>query len=404
MAAKLTETAASRAQVRAGKTQAFLWDAAVTGFGLRVLPAGSRTFWFQYRAAGKSRMVKIGTYPTTSVADARKAARVFAGEVARGLDPAAKRQAQRAHSATTLRTLLAEGGPYQHHLTHRRIVNGKMILSGLNRGLRHLMSRDVAIITRQDFVAAIDDIVADGRPGAAQDLRKFARTFLEWCVSTGRIIANPLAGLRNPKRSRAERLAAAANGGRALNDDELRRVWQAAGRFGSFGGLVRLALLTGLRRGELAQIERARDLLADRIVVQPEHAKTGVLHEVPLTDLMRQVIAGEPVTTNKLLFPSAVTGGRIKGWTNLITKIQHASGVSFRLHDLRRTARTLMSRLGVAEDIAELAIGHVRVDLIARYNKDQAWEGRCDAFARVNTHVESLIGGREGGAIIPLRG
>ena len=41
-----------------------------------------------------------------------------------------------------------------------------------------------------------------------------------------------------------------------------------------------------------------------------------------------------------------------------------------------------MSRLGVAEDIAELAIGHVRADLIARYNKDEAWEGRRDTFTR----------------------
>jgi hypothetical protein len=53
-----------------------------------------------------------------------------------------------------------------------------------------------------------------------------------------------------------------------------------------------------------------------------------------------------------------------------------------------------MSRLGVAEDIAELGIGHVRADLIARYNKDQAWEGRCDAFARVSAHIATLIGAR----------
>jgi hypothetical protein len=56
-----------------------------------------------------------------------------------------------------------------------------------------------------------------------------------------------------------------------------------------------------------------------------------------------------------------------------------------------------MSRLGVAEDIAELAIGHVRADL-ARYNKDQAWEGRSDAFARVSAHVAALIGARDGAA------
>ena len=63
-----------------------------------------------------------------------------------------------------------------------------------------------------------------------------------------------------------------------------------------------------------------------------------------------------------------------------------------------------MSRLGVVEDIAELAIGHVRADLIARYNKDDAWAGRCDAFERVSDHVAALIGAREGAAVIPLRG
>ena len=99
-----------------------------------------------------------------------------------------------------------------------------------------------------------------------------------------------------------------------------------------------------------------------------------------------------------------MAGGRIQGWTKLVAKLREASGVDFRLHDLRRTARTLMSRLGVPEDIAELAIGHVRADLIARYNKDQAWEDRCDAFARVSAHVESLIGAREGAAVIALRG
>jgi len=65
-----------------------------------------------------------------------------------------------------------------------------------------------------------------------------------------------------------------------------------------------------------------------------------------------------------------------------VTKLQQASGVDFRLHDLRRTCRTLMSQLGVAEDITELAIGNMRADLVRRCNKDQAWPGRIDAFER----------------------
>src|SRR5262249_28190257 len=154
------------------------------------------------------------------------------------------------------------------------------------------------------------------------------------------------------------------------------------------------ALLSALGRGELAQIERARDVLADRIVVRPEHSKTGNPHMVPLTPLMREVIADEPITTSALLFPSPVTCGRITGWPERVANLRQATGVDFRLHDLRRAARTLMSKLGVAEDIAELAIGHVRADLIARYNKDDAWTGRRDAFERVSAHVATAIGHR----------
>jgi len=408
MTKKLTEAIVSRARVGANQRQVFLWDGEVRGFGIRILPGGSRTFWYQYRTpggrSGKTRSVRIGAFPTVKLDDARKRAKVLAGQVAHGKDPAAERQEPKRRDSSTLRALLAEEGPYQRDLGRRGIVARKVILSGLNRGLHKFMSKDIADLTRQDFVSAIRAVEAAGKPGAAAELRKHSRALLEWAVDEGCASHNVLAGLRQPKRSRAERLKAASNGGRALSDDEIRTLWQTADNFGSFGGLVRLALLTALRRGELAQIERVRDILADRIVVRPEHAKTGAQHEVPLTQLMREVIAGSQVSTSPLVFPSSKTGGRLKGWTKLVAKLQRESGIDFRLHDLRRTARTLMSKLGVPEDIAELAIGHVRKDLVARYNKDDAWAGRRDAFTRVSDHVAALIGAREGAAVIPLRG
>jgi hypothetical protein len=54
--------------------------------------------------------------------------------------------------------------------------------------------------------------------------------------------------------------------------------------------------------------------------------------------------------------------------------------------------------------MAELAIGHARADLIARYNKDDAWAGRSEAITKVSNHVATLIGARAGAAVIPLRG
>jgi hypothetical protein len=116
---------------------------------------------------------------------------------------------------------------------------------------------------------------------------------------------------------------------------------------------------------------------------------------------MREIIAGEPITTSPLVFPSPKTGGRIKGWTKLVAKLQRDSGVT--LHDLRRTCRALMSRLGVDEDIAELAIGHVHDNLVRRYNFDEACEGRCDAFPKVSAHIECLIDAREGAEVTRCR-
>src|SRR5262249_60250814 len=143
-----------------------------------------------------------------------------------------------------------------------------------------LMTNAAAYPPRQDFVSAIVTIEAVGKPGAAEDLRKFARTLLEWCVSSGRAHSNVLAGLRQPKRSRAERLAAAANGGTALSDDQIRKLWQTASDFGSYGGLVRLALLTGARRGELPALER-NHLRADPTILLPEHPNTRAQHPAP---------------------------------------------------------------------------------------------------------------------------
>src|SRR5215469_15115720 len=169
MTRNLTETAVRRAGVPTiGQTM--IWDQAVTGFAVRILPGGSRTFWFQYRTSGgrsgKNRMVRIGSWPTVSLNTARKAARDLAGQVARGQDPAAERQEAKRRDSSMLRILLAEGGPYQHDLERRGIVARKVVLSGLHRGLNRLLSKDVAALTRADFVAAISALEAAGKPGA----------------------------------------------------------------------------------------------------------------------------------------------------------------------------------------------------------------------------------------------
>jgi integrase len=430
----LTKTKIEKTELSSGTRQRMLWDTVVSGFGVRCLPGGSRTFVFRYRPAGggrsvNPRLLRLGSFPSISLDDARAAARIHAGNVAKGLDPARQRAEERRRDRATLGKLLAGDGPYELHLKERGLVNIKTALSSLRRGLKAHMATDVAALSRNDIVTAIGELTKIGKRGAATDLRKFSRTFCEWTVEQGLAKFNPLAGLRTPSRTRLQRLRDAEDKGKALTDAELVAVWRAAQAIqdrsqrgeritGSFGGLVQLALLTGMRRGELSQLQRDRHILTgeraidnrgidgERIHLPKAITKTAADHDIPLTPLMRAVIAAQPRVSSQLLFPSRITGGRLKGWTKMVAALKDLSGVDVKLHDLRRTVRTLMSRLGEAEDIAELAIGHQRTDLVARYNKDKAWQARVAAFEKVSAHISALLAetADDRGNVVPMRG
>jgi integrase len=415
---RLTKRLIEQATVPPGKAEIWLRDSIVPGLVVRCLSGGTKTFMFWYRPEPggrrvKKRWVRIGSCSALTLDDARAVARIHAGEVAKGKDPARERAEERRRSRATLSKLLAEDGPYELNLKERGLVNIRPALSSLRRELKDHMTTDVAALSRGDIVAAIDALIRIGKRGAAADLRKFSRSFCEWAVAQGLARFNPMAGLRAPSHTRQQRLLLEQKG-KALSDREIVAVWRAAQTMvdraargepvtGTFGGLVQLALLTGLRRGELAQLEHYRHILTgeravtvrgiegERIHLPKTITKTAADHDIALTPLMRTVIAAQPRTTSALLFPSRITGGRLKNWTDLVTSLQRDASVDLRLHDLRRTARTLMSRLGVAEDVAELAIGHQRADLVARYNKDAAWPQRTEAFARVSQHIASLL-------------
>jgi integrase len=397
-----------------GRAEIWLRDTVVPGLVVRCLSGGSKTFAYRYRPQPGGRRVHprvltIGDYPALSLADARDAARIHAGEIAKGKDPARERAEKRRRCRATLSNLLEPDGLYQKHLERRGLVNVRTAMHALQRGLRAYMSSDVKDLTRADVVRAINALT----PGSAADLRKFANGFLEWTTAQGLTAHNVLAGLRLAGKTRQQRLLLEQKG-KALSDAEIVAVWRAAQALvdraaggeavtGTFGGLVQLALLAGLRRGELAQLERDRHILTgeravelrgidgERIHLPKTITKTAADHDIPLTPLMRAVIERQPKATSPLLFPSRRTGGRLKNWADPVMALQRDSSVDFQLHDLRRTCRTLMSRLDIAEDIAELAIGHQRAALIAKYNKDQAWPQRVAAFEKVSTHIASLL-------------
>lgn len=237
----LTDSVIRNAAMPAGKAQHYLHDDKLPGLALRMRATGGRTWVYLFTKPGVkgTQRKTLGAWPRFNERAARKAATIAAGEVVKGVDPndvkrEVKRQQQEEIQRTSLAVLIIEDGPYQTSLTERQVVNWKPAMSALRRGLKDHVDLAVGELTRRQIMAAVDKIAKTGKRGAAKDLRKHTNTFLEWCVSEGYVAHNVLAGYREPKETRAQRVGRRTKG-RALTDEEVINVWQAAGKLGAFG-------------------------------------------------------------------------------------------------------------------------------------------------------------------------
>lgn len=390
MKIKLTDANIRGLEVEPGKNEMLVWDAGLPGLALRV--GKTRRAWvYVYRPAGAGarsnpQKLGLGAWPAVTANAARQLAQIEAGRIAGGADPAATRRESRRKEAATVTAVLDD---YENSLERRRYANSKTTMSTLRRGMATFETRDIASLSRLELVDAIDRVAATGRPGASADLRKHLRTVLEWTTNKGLTPHNALAGLRRARATRAERIETDERG-RALTDKELASLWNTADAETVLGRYIRALILTGARRSELSRLSWSM-VADDRLVLPPSHTKQGRPHEIPVVPALRSILDACHRTKMPLVFASPVSGGEIKGWTQHVAKLRLGSGVDFTLHDLRRTMRSGLTRLGVDFNVAELMLAHQRDELDRIYNKDDQWAARVAAAKKWAEHVELIV-------------
>ena len=167
---------------------------------------------------------------------------------------------------------------------------------------------------------------------------------------------------------------------RVLDSGELRAIWQitAAGEF-PFDPFVRLLLLLGCRRGELAGMRRDElDLAAGLWHLSGERTKNELPRTIPLSRQAVAILAALPVFPGPFVF-GAVSGARpIQGFSKFKRRFDRrlaavVSVPNWTLHDLRRTMRTHLSALPISGVVAELMIGHAQLGIRAVYDRLGIW-------------------------------
>ncbi len=396
--AKLTDAVVSKAVIPEGKAEFTIWDTDVSGFGLR-MRGETKSYIISYRPAGQGRAantkrVKLGSPETIkTAAEARKIAFAMLGKVAAGGDPAKDRAEDKRRQKSRVSDLLDS---YEQDLTRRAYVARTMVMNLLRRGLKKHADKDIASLKGADYAAVIEALERSGLPGAAEEFRSRCRAFLAFCMTKAKVIdANPLYGFRRQRATRSDKLSKKEHG-RALSDEELVAIWFAASPDKVFGRFVRFLILSGCRRGEGAGVDRGMiDRGHNRVPViefPAAFVKQGRGHTVAVTPQLAHVLDACVIDArSNLLFPSIRTGGKMSGWNKMAAALVKECGVHFTFHDLRRTFRTGLSRLGVDTETAELALGHAREHLIEIYDRDNGSAKVRDAFVLWANHVSSIV-------------
>ena len=337
------------------------WDADTPGLGLRISDRGRRTWTLMYRVKGRQRRMTLGTYPSLSLADARKQARDHLRDVAHGKDPAAHKKAER-HAETFAD--LAELYLEKHARPKKRSweTDRRMIQHDLNPAFGHWKISD---IRRRDVIALMDKIASRGAPIMANRTLEVLRMICNFAITREIIEHNPCIGAPKPGvETQREKV---------LNENEIRAVWRALdAEPPEIGALFRLRLLTAQRGGEVLRL-RWPDLDFDAAwwTIPGEFSKNGKAHRVPLTEPTLKILRNLQSLATDLcwVFPGSKRDGPIANIWKFGDRVRRRSKVNFVPHDLRRTAASYMTSMGISRLVVGKILNHAEPGITAVYDR-----------------------------------
>jgi integrase len=372
--------------------------------GLRCFVKQSKSLGMRYRRpegvpnAGKSAKLIFGQYPSVSLADARKRHSAAAEQIGRGIDPGAEKQAAKTEAkakasdtfqAIAEKYLKREGGKLRS-VDRLRYDLETYVFPRIGSLPVNTIRKSTIIDMCEDIEEQVQ-VDTEGRHNGkrtAQIAYANADHILNWHAKRSDDFVNPLPRGLWDTRTRARE--------RTLADHEIVAVWNAAGTMGVFGDFVRVLLLTGARRSEAAEMQWA-EIVSDLWTLPAGRNKVS-RHDRPV-ELVRPLTPAALAIINRrprfdgCPYVFSLEGKRpLNKFARHKRELDRRSGiVGWTLHDLRRSARTLMSRARVPTDHAERCLGHVLGGVRGIYDKFEYLDEKRRAFTALAGLIERIV-------------
>ena len=365
-------------------------DPELRGHYVRVAPSGAKTFAAVSRDPnGKQVWATIGATDHLQIEAARDAAREAIRRIKSGL-PLVDEKPQ-------VETFKGVSDDYlKRHVEAKGLLSEKEIRRCLNvYVLPEWQDREFRSIRRGDVAKLLDKIEDENGARQADYVLAIVRGIANWYATRNDEYISPIVkGMRrtSPNSRKRERI---------LTDDEIRALWATAGNAGPFGAILRFALATGQRRDKVMTLKWS-DLSQDDVWTVPsEDREKGTGGDLKLSPLALDIIKGQPrVGDNPFVFAGR-GDGHFNGMSKAKVAFDNASGLDpWTIHDLRRTARSLMARAGVRPDIAERVLGHVMAGVEGIYDRHHYRDEKADALARLGTLIGAIL--RPSDNVLPM--
>jgi integrase len=330
------------------------------GLALRVSKGGRRTWSFLFTPPGQIKRARmtLGTYPATSLAQARTLAIEARGQLEQGRDPRVVFAAQAA-GAMTVATLIES---YLEKHSRPNLRSAEEIERRLAKNVIPVIGNmKVADLHRRDMTRVVDPVLKRKSPVEAGRVFEDLRAMVRWAAARGDMDHNPFDGMKKPDGSAARQ--------RKLSEEEIVKVWTALptvlAKSPTCQRIIKLCLLTAQRVGEVSGLPKAELELAGRTWIIPEtRAKNGHEHVVPLSDFAVEIIREALADAGRqaeFVFSNRDGTGPMCAMAvaKTLLRAQERFGLPhWTAHDLRRSAATGMAKLGVPPIVRGHILNH----------------------------------------------
>ncbi|MDN3559806.1 tyrosine-type recombinase/integrase [Vreelandella neptunia] len=396
------------------------------GFGIRITPTGKRTFFFQYRWAGKTRKPSLGRYGDITPKQAQKLAREYVGKLSRGEDPQAERAAAEARSlreaAEKQWTLAAAIDSY---LAERKLKDSTRYDMGRAfKGIEDWKRRPVQDITPAMVKERHKKLSASSEARANLAMR-YLRAVLNHVMHEAQaegftlLDANPVDTLSHRKAwntiKRRRTFIPPHKLGTWLDAvstlDEMPDYAPGTGRHHQKlknGAMQRdfllLVLLTGLRLNEAKGL-RWDDVDMEGRTLTIRDSKNHDDHTLPVGDYLAALLKRRRDESGAEYVFSSKAGHRLHNLRYALARIEEHTGMHATCHDLRRTFATIAESMGLSAYAIKQALNHrtSASDVTAGYVQVTP-ERLRDPMQRIETFILSHGHPQRGAKVVQLRG